>query len=259
MSKLFSRIHPDHLLKAITEADELGRKRFLRKYGAGRSSKFFLLHDERLYDTKAIAAAACSKAIGKHVTVNRFSGGTQTLTAIQRAINGSTFKSDLFEDTFGELRNLTDHFDRLTDATWAAGSLGFSDWVAFRHYEDLYTGRLPGVYLLAQGKKRPSKMSISSDRIVYIGETVTQTIKKRLYQFDCSISGRTGHSGGETLRDKGYSRASLWLSIRSFPLRGDVPKTVAESFRSAQIRFLERLTLYQYIRTNGRYPPGNRK
>ncbi len=42
----------------MAEFDELGRDRFLAKYGFGRSSSYFLLEDGRRYDSKAIIGAA---------------------------------------------------------------------------------------------------------------------------------------------------------------------------------------------------------
>ncbi len=46
------------VLKAIEEADALGRRAFLNKYGFGPSREYFLKHDGNLYDSKAIVGAA---------------------------------------------------------------------------------------------------------------------------------------------------------------------------------------------------------
>ena len=45
------------------------------------------------------------------------------------------------------------------------------------------------------------------------------------------------------------SSVQLWLSIRSFSLRADIPKKSARAFRSSQIQLLERLLLYAHVCT----------
>ncbi len=49
---------PTAVIKAIEEADALGRKAFLDKYGFGPSREYFLQHNGNLYDSKAIVGAA---------------------------------------------------------------------------------------------------------------------------------------------------------------------------------------------------------
>ena len=46
------------MLKTIEEFDELGRDAFLREYNFGRAIKWFILHERRFYDAKAIAGVA---------------------------------------------------------------------------------------------------------------------------------------------------------------------------------------------------------
>ena len=46
------------VLAAIAEFDRLGRDRFLEKYGFGHSRSYWLVHDGRQYDSKAIVGAA---------------------------------------------------------------------------------------------------------------------------------------------------------------------------------------------------------
>lgn len=102
-------------------------------------------------------------------------------------------------------------------------------------------------------------MSIIDKRVVYVGETVDQTLYERLQQLNSSLQGRPGSSGGTTLRKKGLHRKRLWLSIRGFPLGYGLKAKFARSFRSAQIRFLERTLLHEYVCTNQDYPAGNSK
>ena len=48
----------DAVLSAIREFDELGRERFLAKYGFGPARSYFLDFEGRRYDSKAIAGVA---------------------------------------------------------------------------------------------------------------------------------------------------------------------------------------------------------
>jgi hypothetical protein len=95
--------------------------------------------------------------------------------------------------------------------------------------------------------------------VVYIGETVEQDLSRRLKQLVGSIGGKTGHGGGERLREKGHrSTDDLWVSVRGFPLGlGDEQET--KFFRSAQIRLLERMLLTEYVRAFHQLPKGNFK
>ena len=46
------------VLKAVEEFNHLGRDAFLEKYGFGHARQYFLDHDGRLYDSKAIVGLA---------------------------------------------------------------------------------------------------------------------------------------------------------------------------------------------------------
>lgn len=48
-----------------------------------------------------------------------------------------------------------------------------------------------------------------------------------------------------------------WLSIRSFPLRPDIPEPKARALRSSQIQLLKKLMLFQFVSSFGQYPKGN--
>ncbi len=43
---------------SLAEFDGLGRKAFLEKYGYGKARRYFLLHEGRCYDSKAIVGVA---------------------------------------------------------------------------------------------------------------------------------------------------------------------------------------------------------
>jgi hypothetical protein len=247
------------LLKAIKEFNVLGRVKFLKRYGFSRSSKFYLIHEQRIYDSKALAGAAYFHATGNRLAKDKFAGGTQANAALERVMKQKTCfsRSKLFKDTLGELNNLSGEFDRLPRTQSNLRKLGFSDWILLRQYTELQTRWLPGVYVIADCASRPARMSIVDRRVVYIGETVDQNLHKRLYQFNCSLKGRGGHAGGDTL--KGRFRHKSWLSIRSFPLGYGLEGEFADCLRSSQIRLLERTLLHEYIRANRIYPLGNKK
>jgi len=249
------------LLMAIREFNHLGRAKFLRKYAFSRSWKFYLIYRQRIYDTKALVGAAYRHATGRKLTSENFGGGLQTEAVFRRIKKEDNRFTNckFFEDTLGELSNLSGEFDRLPRAQSNLRKLGFSKWILLQCYKELHTRWLPGVYVIADCASRPTKMSIIDKSVVYIGETVDQTLHKRLYQFNCSLDGRSGHSGGATLRKKNVPRRRLWLSVRSFPLAYQLDDQFARSFRSSQIRWLERTLLHEYIHANRTYPQGNSK
>lgn len=253
-----SQIDAHAISRAIHEFDELGRAKFLRQYGFGRASKFYFLHEEKLYDTKPLISASYFYATGEKLAHNGLSGGRQTISAINNSIRSSSkFRgSRAFEDVLGELRNVSADFDRLAKLTCDVLDFGFSRWVQLQNYKDLHTGGLPGVYVISDSATAPIKVPISDRRVIYIGETVNQTLSKRLHQFNRSLDGGAGHSGGGALYED-YRRKRLWLSIRSFPLRPDIAARNALAFRSSQIQLLEKLLLFQFVHSNGKYPKGN--
>ena len=113
----------------------------------------------------------------------------------------------------------------------------------------------PGVYLLARFPDGPPrKVNMLSEDIVYVGETVDQTLCARWYQFNRSaFQNKFGHSGGKTYRSIiGGSSRSLFVS--AFPVTYD-----SEIFNKAFIRYVERLLLYNFARQHGDFPKCNRK
>jgi hypothetical protein len=255
-------ISPQAMHKAISEFDRLGRTRFLQRYGVYRSSKYYLIHDQRIYDTKALVAAAYRYQTRKNLRSKEFGGGPQTKAVFEKLAKASPdfAQTRFFEDSLGELRYLATEYDRLPRASSSFRELGFSKWIPVEQYGELKTGWLPGVYAIAASTAQPNKMAITDQRVVYIGETVTQTLRKRLHQFNCAIEGRGGHGGGDKLRGLGHRTVEcLWFCIRSFCLPHGFEDKFAAAFRSSQIRYLERRLLYEYVLARGGYPSGNIK
>ncbi len=141
-----SQIDGPALSRAIREFDNLGRAKFLRQYGFGRSSKFYLLHQQKLYDTKSLVGASYFHATGTRLTNRQFSGGTQTVDAINKVTKSdSAFRGSIaFEDVWGELTNVSEHFDRLADLALDVREFEFSRWIQLQHYKDLHTGGFTG-------------------------------------------------------------------------------------------------------------------
>ena len=54
----FSAVNRQHILQAIAEYDERGGENFLGVYGFGPSLEYWLVHEGRQYDSKAILGVA---------------------------------------------------------------------------------------------------------------------------------------------------------------------------------------------------------
>jgi hypothetical protein len=254
-----SAITAAHIREAIDEFKELGRQELFRRYGRSRSSRYFLYFEGRFFDTKALVSVAHRKALGRRASNLQFSGGAQTKAVIDRLLVTKKRKDDWrwFEDIHGELANLSGEFDRLPGASGAIEQMGFSNWISFKNYSSANTLMLPGVYVLARARGVPQKVSAVDERIVYVGETTGQALRERLYQLSVSLEGRLAHSGGQTLRDKGVSKRTLYVAVRPFPLDYRLKPRFAESVRSAQIKYLERMLLNEFSLNHGRLPLGN--
>ena len=72
------------VLAAIHEFDQLGREAFLEKHGFGPARSYFLLHEGRIYDSKAIAGVALGIQFPEHGTLEatEFSGGRDTVQRV---------------------------------------------------------------------------------------------------------------------------------------------------------------------------------
>jgi MoxR-like ATPase len=80
LSSLTSR---EAVLITLREFDELGRDKFLKKYGYGAALEYFLVHDGRRYDSKAVAGVAVGKQFSEHGPLrnDEFSGGLASVAA----------------------------------------------------------------------------------------------------------------------------------------------------------------------------------
>lgn len=76
LSQLTSR---EAVITAIQEYDQLGKDAFLERYGFGEARSYFLVHDEKEYDSKAIAGVAFKNQFGALLGPADFSGGHATV------------------------------------------------------------------------------------------------------------------------------------------------------------------------------------
>ena len=76
------------VLRAIAEFDKLGREAFLDRYGFGRSRSYFLVHQGRHYDSKAVAGVAhrFTSPDASPLKSTDFSGGERTVQAVLEAL-----------------------------------------------------------------------------------------------------------------------------------------------------------------------------
>ncbi|MFS8203265.1 HNH endonuclease (plasmid) [Streptomyces sp. CWNU-52B] len=68
-------ISRDGVLQAMAEYDQLGRDRFLSEYGYEPATGYFLVHEDRTYDSKAIAGVAHKFDQGRALKPDELSGG----------------------------------------------------------------------------------------------------------------------------------------------------------------------------------------
>jgi hypothetical protein len=84
----------DAVLSALAEFDQLGRAAFLAKYGFGKAHSYFLRHEGRMYDSKAIAGAAIGFEHPQHgpLRSNELHGGENTVVPRLEALGFEVVK-----------------------------------------------------------------------------------------------------------------------------------------------------------------------
>lgn len=88
------------VLHAIAEFDDLGRDRFLAKYGFGRSRAYWLVHDGKRYDSKAVVGAAHGYVPGASgpLRAAEFTGGE---ASVKRKLEELDFNVEVDEERVG--------------------------------------------------------------------------------------------------------------------------------------------------------------
>jgi len=113
MPKHFSDVkNPASVLKAIDEFDRIGREKFLSKYGYKKSRIYYLVHEDRLYDSKSVMGVAYGyefPSLGA-LKSQDFSGGEAT---VKRHLEGLGF----------EVRALADEADQAASVSLVQGKI----------------------------------------------------------------------------------------------------------------------------------------
>src|SRR4051794_8730383 len=77
---------PGAVSRALDEFDRLGRAAFLEKYNSSPATRYFVVRNGRVYDSKAIAAAAHGHQFGTPLDPTQFSGGSATVVPTLRGL-----------------------------------------------------------------------------------------------------------------------------------------------------------------------------
>lgn len=135
----------------------------------------------------------------------------------------------------------------------------FSKWTPWAARNEIDGCDQPGVYIIARiGAGCPEAVNPLATEVVYIGETCSQTLKRRWYQFNRSAFERKpGHSGGKTFAaafvDEPVASPSTRLHVAACPV------LMGEPHRSAFIRHAERKLIWEYVQEHGQLPRCNSK
>ncbi|MCF4122178.1 HNH endonuclease [Antribacter sp. KLBMP9083] len=70
---------PEAVRRAIAEFDAIGRDTFLKRYGFDPAKDYFIVVDDKMYDSKAITGVAHLYQHGELLTADMFSGGSATV------------------------------------------------------------------------------------------------------------------------------------------------------------------------------------
>jgi hypothetical protein len=80
----FSAVTRQHILKALAEYDDRGKDAFLGVYGFSSSPASTLVHDDKVYDAKAVLGVAHRYATGRVAMAEELEGGKIDPIAILR-------------------------------------------------------------------------------------------------------------------------------------------------------------------------------
>ena len=137
----------------------------------------------------------------------------------------------------------------------------WSEWMSWETFwnEGYKTTSMnnPGVYLLARFEDAPTGVANPEDaRVVYVGETTSQVLSKRLYDFNRSAhEGKDGHSGGWTYRDLEKTgelpKGTLHVAVLAVPAE-------SHPFIRFYIKHTERAAIWRYVERHGKPPLCNR-
>ena len=141
-----SDVTRDAVLAAIEECDSLGRESFLAKYGFHAARSYFLVHNGKRYDSKAIVGAAHAKLAENSVQLRsgEFNGGAATVAPLLRALDFEVIEVD-------------------TKSEPSDGSMGPRYW--WVNNKQTYKHEVPGNYLWSPVTKSNGGQSVFYDNM----------------------------------------------------------------------------------------------
>lgn len=81
-----ANISASDVLATLDEFDRLGRAAFLDHYGYGEAARYFIVHQGRCYDSKAIVGVAHQVSHGRSLKAADFSGGDTTVVQLLKRL-----------------------------------------------------------------------------------------------------------------------------------------------------------------------------
>lgn len=141
--------------------------------------------------------------------------------------------------------------------------LKFSRWIRWKNREKFHEKYWPGVYMLAITNKNLEDKKPNLKDVVYVGMTNSHGgLISRWNQFNNSIHGEPGHSGGKTVYKNlgNYKNWKKRLFVSALPVKCNVFKekrTPQDLIMMGWITFLEYEALSKYKEIIGNEPKYN--
>ena len=140
----------------------------------------------------------------------------------------------------------------------------FSEWIKWDNRKRLKGLTFPGVYVLAITDHNIEGKKFSwLEEIVYVGMTNSQKgLKGRLYQFDRTIKGYTGHGGAKRFRydhsDYDKLKSNLFVSARYFQCNNKIyPPRAEDLLVMGDVAKFEYVCIAEYMKRFDRLPKYN--
>lgn len=139
----------------------------------------------------------------------------------------------------------------------------FSKWYSWKNRLEYPLHNYPGLYLIAISEKNLNGKNSKLEDADYIGKTVSKGgLKKRWYQFNQTIRGKEGHSGGKTILKSFGKTYEQWgnenqLFVAGFGLDSiNLNQYTSESnlIIFGQIAYLEYYAFSKYFKFHGKLP-----
>jgi hypothetical protein len=96
MGNISDITQPDAVKQAIAEYDRIGKDAFLTKYGYRSAAKYFVKHEGKLFDSKAVLGVAYGFQFPKDgpLASNDFNGGEATVARVLKSLGFEVLKQD---------------------------------------------------------------------------------------------------------------------------------------------------------------------